>query len=435
MQERQVESETIIEQLRQAEAALTQWVSQALTEPHQHQTEDELIKANRLESVAVLAGGIAHDFNNMLTAILGNVSLAKMRAPQDDDLIKRLSNAEKATLRAQDLTRQLLTMTQDSKSVKQLASIREVVQEAIDFSLRGSNVRYELSMPTGLWPVEMDTGQISQVMHNLIINADHAMPEGGVIRVHARNIRIDDPLPDLGPANLRTLSPGPYVNIVIRDQGIGIDAAHLRNIFAPYFTTKAHGNGLGLATAYVIVKKHQGIIYAESEVDVGTTFHLYLPASPARHVMAQSDIAPPIASSAGRILIMEDDETLHDVIGSILDMLGYKVVFTRDGHETLAIYQQARAAGSPFDAVILDLTIPGGMGGRQTLSELLVIDPQVKAIVVSGYATDPILVQCQRYGFCGGIAKPYRAQQLHQVLCEVIQAPAPTATPSPVTPA
>ncbi len=317
-------------------------------------------------------------------------------------------------------------MAKDSKPVKQLASIREVLQEAVDFSLRGSNVRYELSTLKGLWPVEMDAGQISQVIHNLIINAEHAMPDGGVIRIDAGNIRLDERRPD----TLRFLSPGPYVNIAIQDCGAGIEAAHLQNIFTPYFTTKTQGNGLGLATAYAIMKKHQGAIYAESEVGVGTTFYLYLPASPTRHAVAEPDGELPIARGTGRILMMDDDATLHDVVGSALEMFGYKVVFTQDGHETLATYRQAREVGDPFDAVILDLTIPGGMGGRKTMSELLAIDPQVKAIVASGYATDPILVNFRHYGFCAGIAKPYRAQQLHQVLCEVIKAPAPAAPPS-----
>jgi len=424
MQASQVETEMVIEKLRQANVALTQLVLQILNE--QHRIEDELIKTNRMESVAVMVGGIAHDFNNILTTILGNVSLAKMLAPKDENLIKRLSNAEKATLRAQDLTRQLLAMTKDDKPTKQLTSIREVVQEAVDFSLHGSNVRYELSLPNSLWPVEINTGQISQVIYNLIINAEHAMPDGGVIYVRAVNRRIDD----VGPTNLQILSPGPYVNITIQDGGTGIEAAHLQNIFAPYFTTKTGGTGLGLATAYAIMKKHQGTIYAESAVGVGTTFHLYLPASPTLHVVTQPDPERPLARGTGRILMMEDDETLHDVVGSLLNIFGYQVIFAKDGHETLSTYQWAREAGAPFDAVILDLTIPGGMGGRQTVRELLAIDPQVKAIVASGYATDPMLVNFEHYGFCGGIAKPYRAQQLHDVLHQVIEASDSTAATS-----
>lgn len=423
MQESQVETEMTIDQLRRANFILTQLVLQTLDE--KRQIEDKLINLNRLESITVMIGGVAHDFNNILTTILGNISLAKMLVSKDESPIQRLSNAEKAVLRAQDLTRQLLTMTKDNKPEKQLASIRDVVQEAIDFSLRGSNIRYDLALPTGLWPVEMDSGQISQVIHNLIINAEHAMPEGGVIRVRALNCRVED----LRPANLQTLSPGPYVNLYIQDCGSGIEAAHLQDIFAPYFTTKPQGRGLGLATAYAIMKKHHGTIYAESEVGVGTTFHLYLPASPARHAAIQLDTEQPTADRTDRILMLEDDETLYEVVGNLLAILGYEVVFSQDGHETLSVYQQAREAGNPFAAVILDLTIPGGTGGRKTLTDLLAIDPQVKAIAASGYATDPILANFEHYGFCGSIAKPYRARQLHQVLHHVIEAPAPAATP------
>ncbi len=279
-------------------------------------------------------------------------------------------------------------------------------------------------MVEALWPAEMDTGQISQVIHNLMINADHAMPNGGVIRVSAENIRIDDD----GP---QTLKPGPYIKIVIQDCGMGIEIAHLENIFDPYFTTKKQGHGLGLSTAFAIMNKHDGTIQAESEVGIGTTFHLYLPASPDRHAMTSPGAAPPVASGTGRILIMEDDETLHDVVGHALDRFGYEVIFTHHGRETLSTYQQALETDDPFDAIILDLTIPGGMGGRETLSKLLVIDPQVKAMVASGYSHDPILVNFQQYGFCGGIAKPYRPEQLHHILHQVINAPTPLVTTSP----
>jgi CheY-like chemotaxis protein len=257
-----------------------------------------------------------------------------------------------------------------------------------------------------------------------MINAEHAMPNGGVIHVHAVNCHLDD----ARPARLQALSPGPYVNITVRDGGTGIEASHLQHIFDPYFTTKPEGNGLGLTTASAIMKKHQGTIYAESEVGAGTTFHLYLPASPSQRVPTSPNAERPMVVGGGRILVMEDDATLHDVVGNLLDSFGYQVVFAKDGHETLLTYQQAREAGVPFDAVVLDLTIPGGMGGRQTLSKLLAIDPQVKAIVASGYATDPVLVNFEHYGFCGGIAKPYRAQQLYEVLQQLIEAPAAAST-------
>ncbi len=426
---RDAQLERVTDELQRANTALTQWMWIDIIE--RQQVENHLIEAGRLETVAVLAAGLAHDFNNILTAILGNVSLAKLYAPKDDKLIKRLSNAENATLRAQDLTRQLLTMAKGGEPDKRLASIRDVVQEAVDFSTRGSNARYELEMAETLWPAQMDTGQISQVIHNLMINADHAMPDGGVIRVSIENICMGDDMDDDRPSSLRALKPGPYIKTTIQDQGVGIEAADLNHIFTPYFTTKQQGHGLGLSTAYAIVNKHNGTIHVESEAGVGTTFHLYLPAAPAQRVMPSTDVEPPIASGTGRILFMEDDETLRDAVGHALDGFGYDVVFVHDGDETLSAYQQALKTGDPFDAIVLDLTIPGGMGGRDTLSQLLAIDPEVKAIVASGYSNHPILAAFQQYGFCGGIAKPYRPEQLHHILHQVIHAEPQAVTTSP----
>ena len=417
MQETQIETHAAVEQLRQANATLTQLVMQILSE--QHRLEGELIKANRLEVLAVMAGGVAHDFNNILTTILGNVSLAKRLASPDEKLIQRLDSAEKAASRAQDLTRQLLTMSTDHEPTKQLASLRDVAREAVDFSLRGSNIRYDLDLPSGLWLVEIDAGQISQVIHNLMINAEHAMPDGGVIRVVAGNCRLDA----ARAASLQALSPGRYVHVAIEDQGCGIDAEQLQHIFDPYFTTKREGHGLGLATAHTIMQQHGGAICVESAVGVGSTFHLYLPAAPTLQAPRQANADDSGAAGAGRILMLEDAAALHDVVGCALELLGYETVFTGDGGDTLAAYRQAREAGEPFDAVVLDLTIPGGMGGRKTVAELLIMDPQVKAIVTSGYANDPMLANFQQYGFCGALAKPYRAEQLHHVLQEALAAP------------
>ena len=419
MQETQIETHAAFEQLRQANAVLTHMVMQILNE--RHHLEGELIKANRLEALAVMAGGIAHDFNNILTTILGNVSLAKMLASQDEKLIQRLDSAEKAASRARDLTRQLLTMSKDNAPAKQLASIRDVIQEAVDFSLRGSNIRYELSLQAGLWPVEIDAGQMSQVIHNLMINAEHAMPDGGVICVGADNCRLDA----ARVADLTPLSPGRYVHVAVQDQGCGIAAEQLQHIFDPYFTTKREGNGLGLATAHTIMQQHGGAICAESAVGVGSTFHLYLPAALVRQT-PQASIGADASetSGVGRILMLEDDAALRDAIGKALELLGYEIVFAEDGFDALSAYRQARAAGESFDAVVLDLTIPGGMGGGKTVAELLSLDPQVKAIVTSGYAHDPMLVHFEQYGFCGALAKPYRAEQLHHVLRKVTAAPA-----------
>ena len=377
--------------------------------------EEELVKADRLESVGVLAGGIAHDFNNILTAILGNVSLAKLYAGENEKLATRLDNAEKASLRAQDLTQQLLTFSKGGTPVKQTASLKELIQESVDFSLRGSNVKCELDLEEDLWPGHIDAGQISQVIHNLIINADQAMPNGGILRVTAVNTDLKDDQ----RARFLSLHQGRYVHITISDEGVGIEEERLQKIFDPYFTTKPQGSGLGLFTSYSIIKKHDGHIEVQSTVGEGTRFSIYLPAS--TEVAAQSKPAPDsTAEGTGKILVMEDEESLIEVIGSMLEHYGYDVVFAYDGDATLSAYQQASDIGAPFDAIILDLTIPGGMGGKETVTKLLAIDPQAKAIVASGYANDPIMSEFRQYGFQGCIAKPYRADALHQVLRQVM---------------
>jgi PAS domain S-box-containing protein len=377
--------------------------------------EEELVKADRLESVGVLAGGIAHDFNNILTAVLGNISLAKLYAGENEKLSARLNNAEKASLRAQDLTQQLLTFSKGGAPVQKTASLKDLIQESVDFSLRGSNVKCTLELEEGLWPGHIDAGQISQVIHNLIINADQSMPNGGILSVTAVNTDLKDDQRTW----LLSLNPGRYVHITITDEGVGIEEERLQKIFDPYFTTKPQGSGLGLSTSYSIIKKHDGHIGVQSAVGVGTTFSIYLPASTA--IPTPVEPAPDnAAEGTGKVLVMEDEESLIEVIGSMLEHYGYDVVFAHDGDETLTAYQQARDLGAPFDALILDLTIPGGMGGKETVTRLLAINPQAKAIVASGYANDPIMSEFQQYGFQGCIAKPYQADALHQVLRQVM---------------
>ena len=387
--------------------------------------EEELIKAERLESISVLAGGIAHDFNNILTAILGNISLAKMYASADQKTAIRLVNAEKAALRAQDLTQQLLTFSKGGTPIKRLSSIKDLIKEAVDFSLRGSNVRCDLRLPAPLWSADIDAGQISQVIHNLMINADQAMPNGGIIEVNAENMTVDKDTLD----HLSMLKKGKYVKISIKDQGVGIAEGQLQKIFDPYFTTKQKGSGLGLFTSYSIVKKHDGYIHVESKVEVGTTFHIYLPALQQTVASAHRDEDEAI-SGRGRILVMEDEEDLREVMGSMLDHFGYEVAFASNGHQAIDAYQRAKTTAQPFDVIILDLTIPGGMGAKETIAQLLTLDPDVRAVVVSGYANDSIMGEFRQYGFCGCIAKPYQGNELHRILQEVLtgsEAPATTA--------
>ncbi len=378
--------------------------------------ENELLKAQKLESLGVLAGGIAHDFNNLLTAVMGNVSLAKMLADPATKAHERLADAEKACERAAALTQQLLTFSRGGAPVKKTASIVQLITDSAGFMLRGSNVKCEFNLQKELWPVDVDEGQMSQVINNLIINADQAMPDGGIISVTARNMEVDG-------CDFLPLDPGRYICISIRDQGVGIPKENLSRIFDPYFTTKQQGSGLGLATVYSIVKNHQGHLAVESEEGVGTVFHLYLPASAKEIEPVPGDYrdqASDESSCSGRILVMDDEEIIREIAREILNHLGYEIEVCGDGECALERYREALEAGRPFDAVIMDLTIKGGMGGKETMKALLALDPEVKGIVSSGYNNDPILAHFRQYGFCGMVSKPYTVRELRETLKELI---------------
>ncbi len=374
---------------------------------------DDLVRMEKLESIGILAGGIAHDFNNILTSILGNIAVAKMSPHSPDKIAHRMEEAEKAVARARDLTQQLLTFSKGGAPIRKTTSILELVRESCEFASSGSNVRCELSAPDDVYQVDVDVGQISQVISNLIINADQAMPEGGVIQVLLENISASD-------GDGLSLNNEEYLKLSIRDQGVGIPARILPKIFDPYFTTKQKGSGLGLATAYSIVKNHDGLITVESEAGVGTTFHVYLPAS--QKVVAQhKDSLGRVVAGEGKILLMDDEETIRDMAREMLMILGYEVDVARDGEEAVQLYRSAKDLGTPYSAVILDLTIPGGMGGQDTLRRLVKIEPKVKAVVSSGYSNDPIMSQYKRYGFSGVVAKPYSAEELSRTLHLVIE--------------
>jgi PAS domain S-box-containing protein len=379
------------------------------------QLETEATKSSRIESIGLLAGGIAHDFNNILTSILGNLSLLKF-SKLTPDVSSRVELAEKATLRARDLTQQLLTFAKGGAPVRQTASLREIVKESTDFALRGSKVRAEYDLATDLAPADVDTGQIHQVIHNLVLNAAQAMPEGGLVQIKACNYalmsRAEAPLP-----------PGEYIRISVRDEGPGIPAELLPKIFDPYFTTKRGGNGLGLATAFSIIKRHEGYLTAESTFGEGAVFHLYLPAS-TNAIVEPVDIAPSNFKGAGKILVMDDEEPVRQLACSMLQHFGYETLAVKDGAEAVIRYNQARRAGAPFAAVIMDLTIPGGMGGRDALQQLLMGDPQVRAIVSSGYSNDPVMAKYREHGFLGVVEKPYTIEELGRVLHEVVPEPA-----------
>jgi signal transduction histidine kinase/ActR/RegA family two-component response regulator len=377
------------------------------------QTEAELQKMEKLASLGILAGGIAHDFNNILTGILGNISLAMLDTPQKSEIFRRLAEAEQATLRARDLVQQLLTFAKGGAPVKEVTSLGEVIRDSATFAGRGSQVRCDIAFPKDLWHAEVDPGQISQVIQNLVINAIQAMPTGGSITIRAKNILLKE---DRG----LPLSSGRYVEIKVKDQGIGIPPDYLPKIFDPYFSTKQKGSGLGLATAYSIIKNHDGYVTVESSLGEGTTFFIYLPASTQKLKSAPKDTANQLHQGKGRILVMDDDAGVRQVAGKILRHLGYEVDFAVDGADAIEKYCGALSAGQPFDLVIMDLTIPGGMGGEEAFQALRQIEPQTRAIVSSGYADDPIMTRYKEYGFSGVIKKPYRVGTFSRVLQEVL---------------
>lgn len=379
----------------------------------------DLIRVEKLESTGVLAGGIAHDFNNLLSIIIGNLSLAQVYTNKNDKIAKILMDTEKACFRARDLTKQLLTFSKGGSPIKKTISIIELIKETVIFALRGSNVGYAFSITPDLFPVNVDEGQINQVLSNIVINASHAMPEGGTVITMAENIEID-------PKNTfaTPLPPGLYIRISIRDHGTGIAKKNLQSIFDPYFTTKPTGSGLGLATAHSIIEKHEGFIAVQSQETKGTSFDIYLPASREEiyeTINQPEEITEELSlKDRGKVLIMDDEEMIRNIVGDLLRHMGYEPDFAEDGVEACRKYLDAMGKKDKFSAVIMDLTIPGGMGGKEAVQKILKIDPHAKVIVSSGFSTDPVMADYKAYGFSGVVAKPFMMQELNAVLCEVI---------------
>jgi PAS domain S-box-containing protein len=381
-------------------------------------SEKERQRMDKLESVGLLAGGIAHDFNNILTAIVGNIGLAKMETQASSELCSRLEEAEKASMRAKDLTNQLLTFSKGGAPIKKLASLSELLKDTASFALRGSNVKCQFSIPEDLWHAEIDEGHISQVINNLVINAQQAMPSGGTLEVRTENITITEQQ-SLGRS--LPLTEGNYVRIAVIDQGTGIPEAYLDKIFDPFFTTKEKGNGLGLATSFSIVHNHGGHISVESKLGAGSTFYIYLPASTKTANIEKKEDKETTPVGKARILVMDDEEAVREVSSRILKLIGYDdAEVAADGAEAIKRYREAMQAGKPFDAVILDLTIPGGMGGKETLKKLLEINPGVKAIVSSGYSDDSASAEYIKYGFSGVVGKPYTIGQMRQAMHDLL---------------
>ena len=375
--------------------------------------EEERQRVEKLESIGLLAGGIAHDFNNILTGILGNISLAKISVNEDSDIYEIMQEAEKASLKAKELTQQLLTFSRGGAPIMKTTSISEILKHTTTFVLRGSNVRCTFSIPDDLWNAEIDEGQISQVINNLIINALQSMPNGGLIELSAENI-------DEG--SKRTITTGvplkktKYIKITVKDHGIGIPQDHLVKIFDPFFTTKQKGSGLGLATSYSIVRRHNGYINVDSRIGEGTIFYIYLPATEQKtktELKEKQEFSP----AKGRLLVMDDEEIVRQVAKRTLNHMGYENVdFAVNGEEVLNLYRKSYEDGNPYSLVILDLTVPGGMGGEETIKELLKLNPKIDALVSSGYSNEPVMSEYKKYGFKGAVTKPYTIEQLQKAL-------------------
>ena len=385
-------------------------------EEERQKMDQQIQQSQKLESLGLLAGGIAHDFNNLLSGIFGYVELAKKNVDggQHAKASERLSKALNVFARASDLSRQLITFSKGGAPAKTAGDIGRTVSETVQFALSGSNVKGGYSIANDLWPCSYDPNQISQVIDNIVINAKHAMPNGGLLEVSASNGIIES---GSGVA----LPDGHYIRISIRDHGIGIPKEYLQKIFDPFFTTKHSGSGLGLATCWSIVKRHDGTIIVESEPGKGSTFHVYLPAA-RDAVSAEGAASAATFVGQGRVLVMDDEEHIREILEEMLTDLGYSVETSSTGAEAVEAFRNAAAAGKPYDIVVVDLTIPGGMGGKETLAELVKLEKRVCVIASSGYSEDPVISTPRDFGFASSIRKPYRKSELVEAIVSALAA-------------
>jgi len=388
-------------------------VSRDITERKTY--EKEQLKLEKLESLGILAGGIAHDFNNILTGIMGNISFAKVFLDATHQSSKPLLEAEKAAGRAGELAHQLLTFARGGEPIKKVVSLKHIVNEALTFILRGSNVKGTVEIPDTIHALEADEGQLNQVFQNIVINATQAMPGGGVLTVTARNEEIL-------PGNKWSLPPGAYIRLIFADQGCGISENDLKKIFDPYFTTKSAGIGLGLSSVHSIINKHGGHIEARSVIGEGTTITIYLPSVGKVVTDFQKKVVEHTAEDhkGGFILVMDDDEMIRDLSASILTHLGYQVTTCSSGEEAVELYKASVKSGTPYLACFVDLTIPGGLGGQEVAQQILSSFPNARLVVSSGYSNDPIMSNFEKFGFRGAIAKPYNTQEFANVLASVL---------------
>ncbi len=373
--------------------------------------EEEQLRHRKLESIGILAGGIAHDFNNILTAVIGNINMASILSPAGSDSVKFLKEAEKAALRAKDLTYKLLTFSKGGSPVKDTASIKQVLEDTVELCLSGSNIQPVFTFEPGLWTAIFDKEQIAQAVNNLIINAKESMPEGGQVNIECTNFRHEG-------NRIPNLDEGLYIKVAIADHGNGISPEDIDKIFDPYFTTRSldnfKGRGLGLYIAHSIITRHGGTVTVKSVPGAGATFTFYVPSN---GVPDEQKKAEPEAPEASRkILVMDDDPMVRKLALEMLTSLGYHAVCAEDGNEAISLFRKAQADGRPFDGLLLDLTIPGGRGGMEILQEIRKINPEIKAIVSSGYATDPVMTRYSNFGFDQVLQKPYRMNELAEVM-------------------
>jgi PAS domain S-box-containing protein len=379
-------------------------------------SEGERLTTSKLESLGTLAGGIAHDLNNILTVISGNIGLAQIEAPSDcGSLLSFLSKAGQAAQHAAHLSSQLLTFSKGGAPLKKVVSVSQLIEESAEFSLYGSNLRADLDLPNDLWKAEVDAGQIEQVMNALMLNARESMPHGGTVRINARNMELKDDA-------VAHLPAGRYLKITVSDAGPGIPEELMTKIFDPYFTTKPAASGLGLAISYSVVKKHGGLLCLESSSPDGATFAFYLRASEGRQVAGEQKLAGrPFHFNHQRILVMDDEAAIRELTSQLLGTLGYEVTAVPDGLEAIRTYERALRRGEHFQAVILDATVRGGLGGVATIERLRGLDPQVNAIICSGYSDEAALSEFLAYGFRGALPKPFTRSELADALQRTLE--------------
>ncbi len=380
----------------------------------QSKIEEESRRAQKLETIGTFAGGIAHDFNNFLMVIHGSIELAQMSLDNPSLVDKLLNDAVAAAGRARGLTRQLITFSKGGQPQKRTVKLAGTVRETVSFVLTGSNVTADIAVPDDLWLAHVDTGQIEQVLTNLVVNAKQAMPDGGVIHAHLANVLTEE-------AEERGMPRQPFVEVAIRDEGPGISADILPNVFDPYFTTKQEGSGLGLATSYAIVSQHGGHVTVDSQLGAGSTFRMYLPAAVEQGKTESKDSHSGELSRSYNILLMDDEPMVAEVIKVMLERLKCRASWAKDGEEAVRMYAKASTTDDPFDAVILDIIVPAGMGGKGASKELLKMDPSAKLIVSSAYSNDPLMAEHKENGFRACLAKPYNHRELEKVLIAILE--------------